>query len=87
MFDNILRELKKIEQNGSKMSVPIQIPADNDGCLDRRCPSDVCHADFKVLMEDWKHKVTDTQVFCPICREEAKQPSGIRRNRGSISAR
>ncbi len=72
MFDNTLRELKKIEGSGGKISVPIQIPIDNDGYFDRRCPSDVCQADFKVLLEDWKHKVSDAQVFCPICREEAK---------------
>lgn len=23
-------------------------------------------------MEDWKQKISDTQVFCPVCREEAK---------------
>jgi len=69
MFDNILRELKKIE---GSVSIPIQIPIDKDRYFDRRCPSDVCQADFKVLLEDWKHKVSDAQVFCPICREEAK---------------
>ena len=68
MFDNILRELKKID--GS--SIPIQVPLDKDGYFDRRCPSDVCQADFKILLEDWKQKVSDAQVFCPICREEAK---------------
>jgi hypothetical protein len=68
MFDNTLRELKKID--GS--SIPIQIPLDKDGYFDRRCPSDVCQADFKVLFEDWKHKVSAAQVFCPICREEEK---------------
>src|SRR5438067_112951 len=69
MFDNVIRELKKME-GGSQL--PISIPIDNDGYLDRRCPSEACQADFKVLMEDWKAKVSDDQVFCPICREEAK---------------
>ena len=69
MFDNIIRELKKIER-GIPVSIPI--PIDNDGYLDRRCPSEACLADFKVLMEDWKDKVSDAQVFCPVCREEAK---------------
>ncbi|QBD75170.1 hypothetical protein EPA93_03840 [Ktedonosporobacter rubrisoli] len=69
MFDNILRELKKIEA-GSQIT--ISMPTDNDGYFDRRCPSEACQADFKVLMEDWKQKVSDAQVFCPICREEAK---------------
>lgn len=70
MFDNLLRQLRTLEQSG--VSIPVQIPIDNDGYFDRRCPSDTCQADFKVLIEDWKHKVTDAQVFCPICREEAK---------------
>ena len=72
MFDNINLELKKIEQSGGKIPVSISMPIDNDGYFDRRCPSEACLADFKVLMEDWKHKVSDTQVFCPVCREEAK---------------
>ncbi len=69
MFDNIIRELKKLE-GGSQIS--ISVPIDNDGYFDRCCPSEACQADFKVLMEDWKDKVSDAQVFCPICREEAK---------------
>jgi len=72
MFDNILRELRKIELSGGTISVPIEIPIDEEGYFDRRCPSNACQTDFKVLMEDWKVKVTDAQVFCPLCREEAK---------------
>jgi uncharacterized Zn finger protein (UPF0148 family) len=69
MFDNVIRELKKMERG---ISIPISLPVDNDGYLDRRCPSEACQADFKVLRKDWKDKVSDFQVFCPICREEAK---------------
>src|SRR5438067_13249128 len=69
MFDNVIRELKKLEA-GTQLS--ISIPIDNDGYLDRRCPAEACQADFKVLMEDWNHKFSGAQVFCPICREEAK---------------
>lgn len=69
MFDNVIRELKKME-GGSQFT--ISIPIDNDSYFDRRCPSEACQADFKVLMEDWKQKVSDAQVFCPICREKAK---------------
>jgi len=72
MFDNIIRELKKIEQSGGKIPVSIPIPIDNNGYLDRRCPSEACLADFKVLMEDWDHKFSGDQVYCPVCREEAK---------------
>ena len=69
MFDNIIQELKKLERG---IPVSISMPIDNDGYFDRRCPSEACLADFKVLMEDWKQKVSDAQVFCPVCREEAK---------------
>ncbi len=68
MFDNLFQELEKLD--GSFVS--ISVPLDNEGYLDRRCPSDICQADFKVLMEDWDHKFSDAQVFCPICREEAE---------------
>jgi uncharacterized Zn finger protein (UPF0148 family) len=68
MFDNTRRELKKL----NKFSLSISLPLDSDGYFDRRCPSEACQADFKVLMEDWKQKVGDTQVFCPVCREEAQ---------------
>jgi uncharacterized Zn finger protein (UPF0148 family) len=69
MFDNIIQELKKLERG---IPVSVSVPVDNDGYFDRRCPSEACQADFKVLMEDWKQKVSDAQVFCPVCREEAK---------------
>jgi uncharacterized Zn finger protein (UPF0148 family) len=72
MFDNILRELERIKEGGGTISVPVQIPIDNDGYFDRRCPSGACQSDFKILFEDWKNKVSDAQVFCPICREEAE---------------
>lgn len=68
MFDNLFQELEKLEGSFISISVPI----DNDGYLDRRCPSEACQADFKVLMEDWDHKFSTDQVFCPICREEAE---------------
>lgn len=71
MFDHTIRELQAIQRNGGRISVPVQMPVDEDGYFDRRCPSAACQADFKVLMEDWKNKVGDAQVFCPVCREEA----------------
>ena len=69
MFDNIIQELEKLERG---IPVSVSVPIDNDGYFDRRCPSEACQADFKVLMEDWDHKFSAAQVFCPICREEAK---------------
>lgn len=52
--------------------VPIQIPLDEKGYLDRQCPSRECLNDFKVVFEDWKDKVKDAAVYCPICRHEAE---------------
>lgn len=69
MFDKLLRELKKLERG---VQVPIQIHVDDDGQIDRRCPSDACQADFKVVLEDWKTRVRDEGAYCPICRHEAK---------------
>jgi hypothetical protein len=68
MFDKLLRELKKLERG---VKVPIQIPLDEKGYMDRQCPSEECQAEFKVLYEDWRDKVRDEVVFCPICRIES----------------
>ena len=44
MFDKLLREMKKLERG---VQVPIQIHLDDDGQLDRRCPSEECQAEFQ----------------------------------------
>jgi hypothetical protein len=69
MFDKLLREMKKLERG---VKVPIQIPLDEKGYMDRQCPSGECEADFKVLFEDWRDKVSNEVVYCPICRFEAQ---------------
>jgi uncharacterized Zn finger protein (UPF0148 family) len=71
MFENILRELRKVDQRQDGISIPIQMPLDGEGYFDRQCPSTNCQAGFKVLFADWRDKVSDAHVFCPICREEA----------------
>jgi uncharacterized Zn finger protein (UPF0148 family) len=68
MFDRLLRELKNLEGG---VKVPIQIPLDEKGYMDRLCPSAECQCEFKVLFEDWRDKVRDEVVYCPICRYEA----------------
>lgn len=67
MFKKLLSEVKKLEQG---VRVPISLPIDDEGYFDRQCPSEECGANFKVLFEDWRDKVSDEQVFCPICRFE-----------------
>jgi hypothetical protein len=71
MFDKLQMELKKLEHG---INIPIKLPLDDDGYLDRECHSETCRAEFKVLFQDWQEKVSEEKVYCPICRSEA--PSG-----------
>jgi uncharacterized Zn finger protein (UPF0148 family) len=71
MFDKLLDELKKLEHG---VEIPVNLPLDDDGYLDRECHADTCHAEFKILPQHWREKVSDDKVYCPICRHEA--PSG-----------
>lgn len=68
MFDKLIRELRRLEGN-HKLNVPINY--DDDGYLDRQCPSSDCLFDFKVNGEDWAEKVRDEEVFCPFCGQMA----------------
>lgn len=70
MFDHLIRELKKLDQG---TQLPINFPLDEAGYFDRRCPSSECLFGFKVLFNDWKEKVSDDHVYCPLCR--ADQPA------------
>ncbi len=66
MFTNTINTAKRLTR------VPISLAIDEHGFLDRVCPSDQCAEAFKVHLDDWKEKVRDEQVFCPVCRHEAK---------------
>ena len=48
-------------------SISLTIQSDNKGYYDRECPNEECLFRFKVLMEDWKNKVSDDCVYCPMC--------------------
>lgn len=69
MFDDVLRKLSQLEQ-GVRVSIDLEL--DDNGYLDRVCPSDNCGANFKVKFEDWRDIVRDEEVFCPLCRHDAK---------------
>ena len=69
MFDNLIRELRRLERTPLSVSVPLE--ADEEGYLDRECPSPECKFEFKVLGEDWTTKVRDEEVFCPRCGHAA----------------
>lgn len=46
----------------------IDMPLDVNGYFDRKCPNKECGIHFKVLFQDWKNKVKDEIVYCPICK-------------------
>lgn len=68
MFDKLLKELKKLEHG---VKIPVKLPLDDEGYLDRECHAETCHAEFKVLFQDWGEKASAEKVYCPICRHEA----------------
>lgn len=49
------------------MEIPITFHSDEKGYFDRECPNENCLYVFKVFMEDWKEKVSDEEVHCPMC--------------------
>ena len=52
-------------------SVSVGLPTDEDGYFDRECPNEKCKSAFKIILDDWKDKVRDEEVFCPICGHTA----------------
>lgn len=49
------------------MEIPVEIHSDEKGYFDRECPNENCLYQFKISMEDWKNKVFDDEVHCPMC--------------------
>ena len=56
MFDKLINELKMLERG---VKIPVNLPVDDDGYFDRECHAETCHAEFKVLFQDWQEKVSD----------------------------
>ena len=69
MFDEVLRKVRELERG---VKVPIRVEADDNGYFDRVCPSRDCRTLFKVKFDDWRRIVRDEEVFCPLCRHDAK---------------
>lgn len=67
MFDKTLSLLERLSKG---IEIPITLPTDEHGFLDRRCPAEACGETFKVHLDDWKQKVRREQAFCPVCRHE-----------------
>jgi hypothetical protein len=49
------------------INIPITFHSDEKGYLDRECPNENCLFTFKIRMDDWKEKVSDNEVHCPMC--------------------
>lgn len=49
------------------LSIPVTFNSDEKGYFDRECPNENCLFTFKIHMEDWKEKVSDEEVHCPMC--------------------
>lgn len=64
MFDELMRELKRLERG---QRIPVTVACDDEGYLDRKCPSTECQFHFKVHNDDWRDKVPDDKAFCPFC--------------------
>lgn len=76
MFDNLKRKIENLQnelkQIDRERSISIPILPDSNGYLDRECPNPDCLFQFKVQIDDWRNLFRDEQVFCPMCRHEAK---------------
>ena len=68
MFEETIRALRRLE---GRTNVSVPVGDDEQGYIDRECPSEECFFQFKVLGEDWKNKVRDKEVFCPNCGHTA----------------
>lgn len=49
------------------IEIPVTFNSDEKGYFDRECPNENCLFTFKVFMDDWKEKVSDEEVHCPMC--------------------
>lgn len=49
------------------IEIPIRFLSDSKGYVDRQCPNENCLYTFKINMNDWKEKVSDEEVHCPMC--------------------
>ena len=49
------------------MEIPVTLQSDKKGYFDRECPNENCRYTFKINMQDWKEKVSDEEVHCPMC--------------------
>lgn len=71
MFDDFIKQLKKLESTG--VSVPMQ--SDSEGYFDKECPNEACLFQFKIFGEDWTNLCKDEAIHCPLCGHQASSKS------------
>lgn len=49
------------------INIPITFNSDEKGYFDRECPNENCLYTFKIHMDDWKERVSDEEIHCPMC--------------------
>lgn len=74
MFDKLLKELKKLEHG---VKIPVKLPLDDEGYLDRECHAETCRAEFKVLFQDWGEKSAPRKCIAPFVGMKPLRASGI----------
>ncbi len=62
MFDELLRELLRLE---APQQIRVPVSSDDEGYLDRECPSPECLFEFKVHEDDWRDKVRARSAGTP----------------------
>lgn len=67
MFENLLKSLEGLHGT----AVAVELEADENGYLDRQCPSSTCEFIFKVNAKDWKKIASGGHGWCPMCGHEA----------------
>lgn len=72
MFENLQKELRRLAAS-TQVSVPLE--SDEEGYIDKECPSEACLFQFKIFGDDWTSIVRDEEVFCPSCRHAAPAKS------------
>lgn len=69
MFDDLENAFEGLDGG---IQIPISIPLDDDGYLDRKCPGNECQHEFKVLFEDWE-KIPEAAAYCPLCNHSTER--------------
>lgn len=76
MFDELIKELKKLEGEPTQVTVSATFEPDEDGYLDRQCADARCDYAFKIHDDDWARLIQGQgQAYCPRCRCKAGEQS------------